>query len=271
MPILSTLSSKGFVPGKVDLLPYPSVDLSMEVFKFTFNNVTNNQLPFVPDVSLNAWTPPNGSRGKEPLSIVDSSYYYNDGSGTNSQGIATLSGVGSAPIPYSTYHNSSIITNDWSLECDIRCNSYLPTSSGVVSRTLVGSGVNRIGFQPDATKSGKFRLIVALSHNDQANSGTSFLMSIPALNANTWHRFTLVRKYTSPTNSKYYAYIDGKLQSVANFNLNVQLYSSSTRGIYCGYADFNFTPDSTSGFALDNLRLLKYNPFPLNGFLLPNN
>lgn len=270
MPRLSTLSAKGFIPGKVDLLPYPTIDPSMEVFKFTFDNVTNNQLPFVPDMSLNAWTPPNGSRGKEPLSIIDNSYYYNDGSGTNSQGIATLTAF-TSPVPYSVYHNSSIISNDWSLECDIKCNAYLPTSSGQVGRTIAGIGVNSILIQPDAAKSGKFRLQVALSNDNLTNSGTSFFMNIPSFNADTWHRFTLVRKYTSPTNSKYYAFVDGKLQSTTTFNLNRQFYSNINSGLYCGYTRFNFTPDSTSGFALDNLRLLKYNPFPLNGFLLPSN
>jgi hypothetical protein len=80
-------------------------------------NSTANGADGIPDVSSHAWarslSVSHGTTGLSQASggpyVDGGNYFVNAGTGTNSEGIATLSGIGGYASAYASYHNSSSV------------------------------------------------------------------------------------------------------------------------------------------------------------------
>lgn len=265
--ILSCLECTGnaITAGAIPLNPpagYPTVLAANEVFKFTIESGT---LPFIPDVSSHAWTPPGGSRGTSGLSLVaggpfgTGQYFYNASAG-NSAGIATL-----ATTTYASYHNSVIAAANWAFEAHVRVDVQGAYNSSTTAN-LYESGVCSVQINQQSGSASLYKLSIGLASSTTANSGSGGSINMPTFTAGVWNHLVVSRTYISPTNSNYYVHVNGVLQGSVNLTFSYELYSASAYGTYIGTVAFG-----APNYSLDNVRLVLGNPFNLlsNGFATP--
>jgi hypothetical protein len=240
---------------------YPSISAADEVFKF---DMESGSLSALPDLSLNNWTPPGGSRGTSGISLGPSGPYgtgrhmKNNNAGNNA-GISTL---GSST--YASYHNANIPGSSWTMEANVYITGSTATNK---SMSIWSSGVSNVGIQNITGSSTAYHLTITYSTNTTANGGSGITLSIPDFKSNTWHHVVITNISTGVGNNTVYAYVDGKLQGIKSWSVStLSLYASSDNGAYAATA-FIFANGTV--FYIDNVRLLKGAPFNLSGFMPP--
>jgi hypothetical protein len=253
---------------------YPSVSPANVFFAFDMNS-TAGGVTNIPDVSSHAWTEAIGaSHGSTGLSQVaggpyadGGNYFYNTGAGTNSEGIATLSGIPGYASAYATYHNANLNSGSWALECNV-----WPISPGsYTGRTInlyQSQGTSSIQLQNQSGSTTLWQLLVFLATSSSDSGGSGITIALPNLAPALWQHLVVQAVYQSAGIWKVYAYVNGVAQNPSGTSAGLGgtwgLYSLANYGSYIGSSG-----GGNQGFYLDNIRLVSGAPFPITGFTPP--
>jgi hypothetical protein len=262
---------------------YPNIATANIGFAFNMNsgNATTfggSAINSLFDTGPNRWDRLNsGTRGDTGLSLVrgggpyyDSNVYFWNDNASNGRAIETLSATPSTNHPFSQYWANNFINKDFSVEFNfIRKNN--PSSYGtayIMQTSNSGFSIYKDGSVPEPSC---YLLQVGVASPNTYASGSLFLSNnyfdIPA---NVWQHCVITRIYgyndTTPQAgySTYRLYVNGKFigRSVAT-TINYDFIVDPSGGFYLAGPASNFS------YGIDNLRLIKGNPWPINGFTVP--
>lgn len=258
MPRIASFSSRGLTSIGLRtssvILPYPSVNILDELFKFTYNT---GQITFGVDSSFNKWENPPGNRGSQSQSfesggnLADSVRFYRNAAATNNAGIVTLLSTNSSSR-YAEYHNSRVADNSWTFETEFRILDI--GFSGIDFITSQSSGAN---------------INLRILNDSWQFTINNLVIPFREIPSNTWYHLVISATATADA-WEYTIYIDGKREAVASgskvpFSANTNLLSG---GLAIGTT---FQSGSFVGatFDLNNTRLVAGNPFSGTRFELP--
>jgi len=260
---------------------YPSISAANEVFKFNYNTLASSANQIV-DNSAHTWGDGTGygSRGTTGLSQVSGGaysgggYYYNNANtGTNGEGITTLTGSYPSTYPYASYANSVLINANWAFETNLWITNLGAYNSQTVIVPYTSTGVSSIQINQQNGSSTAYQVTVTMGTDSNDGSGGSTTIAAADLTGGAWKHLAVQAVALGSGNYTLYVYVNGTLQNAGGTSVsnpsypNTGLYAMATGGAIVG-SGLVYSGSGLS-YRLDNTRLILGAPFGVGGFTAP--